>query len=98
MIVIAKLKVLNDGPKNNKKPFIIPFVPYQLVWTNEFMSKEVICKEALGTLFGYGPFALKALVSHAKRKTLPIYGLTGRITPMTVKYEENILPSLAHFF
>ena len=30
MIVIEKLKVLNDK-KNNKKPFIIPFVPCQLI-------------------------------------------------------------------
>ena len=62
------------------------------------MSKEYICKEALGTLFGFGPKALKALVLHAKNHTLPILGLTGRITPMSDKYAMNILPSLAHFF
>ena len=98
MIVIEKLKVLNNvGQKKNNKPFIIPFVPCQQMWTNKFMSKKYICKEALGTLFGYGPFALKTLVSHAKKKPSPIHGLTGGITPMTIKYEENILPSLAHF-
>ena len=62
------------------------------------MSNEYICKEALGTLFGYGPFALKTLVSHAKKHTLPIHGLTGVITPMSVKFQENVVPSLAHFF
>ena len=95
---LKKITVLNDGPKNNKKPFIIPFVPCQLIWTNEFMSNKVICKEALGTLFGYGPFALKTLVSHAKRHTLPIHGLTGRVDSFSAKYQENVVPSLAHFF
>ena len=54
MVVIEKLKILNDGQKNNKKPFIIPFVASQLPWTNEFMTNEFIYKEARGTLFGYG--------------------------------------------
>ena len=79
MIVIEKLKVQNDGPKNNKKSFIIPFVTCQQIWTNKYMSNKYICKEALGTLFGYGPKALKALVLHAKNHTLPIHGLTGRV-------------------
>ena len=62
------------------------------------MSNGYICKEALGTLFGYGPKALKAFVSHAQNHILSIHGLTGRITPMSDKYEMNILPSLAPFF
>ena len=31
MIVIEKLKVQNNGPKNKKKSFIIPFVPCQQI-------------------------------------------------------------------
>ena len=62
------------------------------------MSNEYICKEALGTLFGIGPYALKTLVRHAKYHTLPIHGLTGRVDHKSAKYEENILPSLVHFF
>ena len=62
------------------------------------MSDKYIYKEALGTLFGFGPKALKALVSHAKNHTLSNHGLTGRITPMSDKYAMNIQPSLAHFF
>ena len=82
----------------NNKPFIIPFVPCQLPWTNKYMSNEYICKEALGTLFGYGPFALKTLVSHAKKHALPIHGLTGRVNSFSAKFQENVIPSLAHFF
>ena len=62
------------------------------------MSNKYICKEALGTLFGLGPHVLKTLVRHAKYHTLPIHGLTGRITPMSDKHAMNILHSLAHFF
>ena len=62
------------------------------------MSNKVICKETLGTLFGYGPSALKTLVSHAKKHTLPIHGLTGRVDQKSAKFQENVLPSLAHFF
>ena len=62
MTVIEKLNILNDGQKNNKKPFIIPFVASQLPWTNEFMTNKFIRKEALGTLFGYGHKELKTLV------------------------------------
>ena len=62
------------------------------------MSNEYICKEALGTLFGYSPFALKRLVLHTKMHTLPIHRLTGVITPMSVKFQENVVPSFAHFF
>ena len=99
MIVIGKLKILNDGlKKNNKKSFIIPFVPCQLIWTNEFMSNEVICKEALGTLFGYSPFALKALVQHKKYHTLPIHELNERVDSVSAKFQQNVLPLLAHFF
>ena len=55
MIVIEKLKVLNNvGQLKKTQPFIIPFVPCQQIWTNEFVSNEYICNEALGTLFGYG--------------------------------------------
>ena len=37
MIVIEKLKVLNNvGQLKKIKPFIIPFVPCQLIWTNEY--------------------------------------------------------------
>ena len=99
MIVIERLKVLNNvGQKKNNKPFIIPFVPCEMELTNEYMSNEYICKEALGTLFGLGPHALKSLVKHAKYHTLPIHGLTGAITPMSVQFEENVVPSLRHFF
>ena len=95
MIVIEKLKVLNNVPKKmNNKPFIIPFVPCQLPWTNEYMSNEYICKEALGTLFGLCPHALKILVQHPKYHTLPIHGLTGRVDSVSVKFQENIVPSL----
>ena len=63
MIVIEKLKVLNNlAQKMNNKPFIIPFVPCESVWINEYMSNKYICKEALGTLFGLGPHALRMLV------------------------------------
>ena len=63
MIVIEKLKVLNNvAMKINNKPFIIPSVPCEMEWTNEYMSNQYICKEALGTLFGLGPHALKSLV------------------------------------
>ena len=63
MIVIEKLKVLNNvSKKMNIKALIIPFVPCQLIWTNEYMSNEYICKEALGTLFGLGPHAVRTLV------------------------------------
>ena len=99
MIVIEKLKVLNNlAQKMNNKPFIIPFVPCESVWTNEYMSNEYICKEALGTLFGLGSHAVGLLVQHAKFHTLPIHGLTGAITPMSVQFEENVVPSLRHFF
>ena len=98
MVVIEKLKVQNNGPKNKNKSFIIPFVPCQQIWTNKFMSNEYICKEALGTLFGYGPFALKTLVSHTKKHTLPIHELTGRVDSFSAKFQENVVPSLAHFF
>ena len=63
MIVIEKLKVLNNvGQLKKTQPFIIPFVPCQLIWTNEYMPNEYICKEALGTLFGLGPHAVGTLV------------------------------------
>ena len=63
------------------------------------MTNEFICKEYLASLFGYGHIALKqALVSHAQKKTLPIHGLNGGVTPMAVKFQENILPSLAFIF
>ena len=99
MIVIEKLKVLNNvRQKKNNKPFIIPFVPCHLPWTNDYMSNEVICKEALGTLFGLGCHALKTLVQHAKYHTLPIHGSTGRVDPKSAQFQQNVLPSLAHFF
>ena len=98
MIVIEKLKVQNNGPKNKKKPFIIPFVPCQQIWTNEFLSNKYICKEALCTLFAFGPKALKVLVLHAKNYTLPIHGLTGRVDSFSAKFQKNVIPSLAHFF
>ena len=97
MIVIEKFKVQNNGPKN-KKSFIISFVPCQQIWTNKFMSNKYIYKEALGTLFEFGPKALKALVSHAKNRILPIHGLTRRVDHKSAKYEMNILPSLAKNF
>ena len=63
------------------------------------MSNKVIYKEVLGTLFGYGPFALKALVLHAKNHTLPIHGLIGnRVDSFSTKFQENAVPSLAHLF
>ena len=62
------------------------------------MSNEYICMEALSTLFGYGPFALKMLVRHAKYHTLPIHGLTGRVDSFSAKFQENVVPSLRHFF
>ena len=99
MIVIEKLKVLNNVVITmNKKPFIIPFVPCESEWTNEYMANEYICKEALGTLFGLGPHALKSLVRHAKYHTLPIHGLTGRVDSKSVQFQDNILPPLRHFF
>ena len=49
-------------------------------------------------MFGLGSHAVGLLVRHAKFHTLPIHGLTGGITPLTVKFEENVLPSLRHFF
>ena len=80
MIVIEKLKVLNNVVITmNKKPYIISFVPCEMELTNKYMSNEYICKEALGTLFGLGPHALKSLVRHAKYHTLPIHGLTERL-------------------
>ena len=82
----------------NNKPFVIPYVPCQLPWTNKYMSNVYICKEALGTLFGVGHHALKTLVRHAKYHTLPIHGLTGRVDSISVKFQQNVLPSLAHFF
>ena len=66
--------------------------------TNEYMSNKYICKEALGTLFGLGSHAVGSLVQHAKFHTLPIHGLTGAITPMSVKVQETVVPSLRHFF
>ena len=99
MIVIEKLNVLNNGlKKNNNKSFILLFVASQFPWTNKFMKSKFICKEALGTFLGYGHIALKALVSHAKNHTLPIHRLTGRVDPVSTKFEENILPPLAYFF
>ena len=95
MIVIEKLKVQNNvGQLKNTQPFIIPFVPCQQIWTNELMSNEYICKEALGTLFGLGPHVLGTLVRHAKYHALPIHGLTGAITNMSVQFGENVVPSL----
>ena len=95
MIVIEELKVLNNvGQKKNNKPFIIPFVPCQFPWTNEYMSNKYICKEALGTLFGLGPHALKTLVRHAKYHILPIHGLIGSFDSVSVKFQQNVLPSL----
>ena len=61
------------------------------------MSNEFICKEVLGTLFGYGHIELKALVSHVQNHTLPIHGSTGRVDPFSAKFAENILPSLPYF-
>ena len=99
MIAIEKLKVLNNvGQLKKNNLFIIPFVPCQLIWTKEFMSNEYICKEALGTLFGFGPKALKVLLLHAKNHTLPIHGLTGRVKSFSAKFKENVVPPLAHFF
>ena len=99
MIVIEKLKVLNNvGQLKKTQPFIIPFVPCESEWTNEYMSNEYICKEALGTLFGLGSHAVGSLVRHAKFHALPIHGLTGAITPMSVQFEENVVLSLRHFF
>ena len=91
------MKILNNGlNKNNKKPFILPFVASQLPWTNKFMTNEFICKKALGTLFRYSHIiALKALVLHAKNHTLPIHGLTGRVDSFSAKFQENVVPSLA---
>ena len=95
MIVIKKLKVLNNvAQKMNNKPFIIPFVPCEMEWTNKYMSNEYICKEALGTLFGLGSHAVGLLVRHAKYHTLPIHGLTGRVDSVSVKFQQNVLPSL----
>ena len=51
------------------------------------MSNEYICKEALGTLFGIGPYALKTLVSHAKKHTLLIHGLTGRVNSFSLSFK-----------
>ena len=62
------------------------------------MTNKFICKEALGTLFGYGPFVLKVLVLYAKNHTFSIHGLTGRVDSFSAKYQENVVPSLAHFF
>ena len=42
--------------------------------------------------------ALKLLVRHAKYHTLPIHGLTGRVDSASVKFQENVAPSLRHFF
>ena len=87
MIVIEKLKILNNGlKKNNKKLFIILFVASQLPLTNKFMTNEFVCKEALGTLFGYSHKVLKPLVSHAKYHTLPIHGSTGRVDPKLAQF------------
>ena len=61
------------------------------------MTNEFICKEAPGTLFGYGHIALEALVLHAKYHALPIHGGTGRLDPKSAEFQENILLSLAHF-
>ena len=91
--------MLNDGlKKNSKKLFIIPFVPCQLIWTSNFMINEFIWKEALSTLLGIGRIALKALVLHTKNHSLPIHGLTGRVDSFSAKFQENVVPSLSHFF
>ena len=37
------------------------------------------------------------MVSHAKNHTLPINGLTGRVDSFSAKFQENVVPSLAHF-
>ena len=82
MIVIEKLKLLNNGlKKNNKKPFILPFVASQLPWTNDFMTNEFICKEALGTLFGYSHITLKALVSHTHKTHITNPWINWRSNP-----------------
>ena len=95
MIVIEKLKVQNNvGQLKKTQPFIIPFVPCEMEWTNEYMSNEYICKEALGTLFGLGSHAVGSLVRHAKFHTLLIHGLTGRVDSVSVKFQENVVPSL----
>ena len=70
------------------------------------MTNKFICKEALGTLFGYGHIALKALAIHThthihintQNHTLPIHGLPGKVDPVSAKFAENLLPSLAYFF
>ena len=48
MILIEKLKVLNDGlNKKNKTPFMLPYVASQNAWTKKFLKHVSICKELL---------------------------------------------------
>ena len=52
------------------------------------MTNEFICKEAIGTLFGYGHIALKALVSHAKNHTLPMDESTRRVVHSLLRFKK----------
>ena len=65
---------------------------------NEFYKNVFIYKEALGKLFGIGRKGLTALIHHAKYHTLPIHGLTGRVSKFKTKFQENVVPPLAYFF
>ena len=90
--------MLDVQNKNNPKPYILPFVANEGGWINEFLKNVFICKEAFGTLFGIGRYAMTALVDHVKYHTLPIHGLTGRVPKFNTKFQENIVPPLAYFF
>ena len=99
MIIIEKLKVLLDvQDRNNKKPFILPFVASQDGWINEFVKNVFICKEALGTLFRIGCNGTTVLVQHVIHHILPIHQLTGRVPKVTTNFQENVVPPLAYFF
>ena len=98
MIVIEKLKVLNDVlNKKSKMTFILSFVASQNAWTTKFLKNVFICKEAFGALFGIDCKGLKALAKHVVLHTLPIHVLFGRVTSTAVKFRENMLPPVTFF-
>ena len=90
--------MLDVRNRNNPKPFMLPFVATSDGWQNEFLKNVFICKEALGTLFGIGRYAMMALVQHAVKHTLPIHGLTGIVPEHYKNYQQDVVPPLAYFF
>ena len=49
MIVIEKLKVINNvGQKKKNKPFVVPLVPCQLIWTQDLWQTNISARKLLG--------------------------------------------------